>query len=829
MTGSEYTMAETITLRAYLDELEQLLDQDAPTEVISHCRHILQHFPQNVATYRLLGKALLQKAHQDDAPELFGEAAEVFRRVLSVLPDDYVAHLGLSEISDQQEDLNRAIWHLERAYEQMPGNAALQDALRELYVRRDGEDRAPARIQLTRGALARQYIQGQLYEQAIAELRAALALQPQRTDLQSLLAEALWASQHQVEAGEVAIELLKQLPNCLAANRIMAELWLTNERPTDAKPFLDRVAALDPYVAAHILRPDDDLPDTIELPRLDYYRYSQAILSAEAPGWVQELGTPGQEVNMQDLFAVPSQQQVEEIPPQEPEAAPQLDMAALFGEIPVPDRGMLWDDDHQPGDLDARMDSGQQYPPSPDRADEFPIPDAPWFQEEQPDTSGSSDDDLAIEADWILETDLADEEQGPTEKPVEQINVAQAEEPDLWQALSANEDMPSATAFEPSPAPNAEEVDLEADFLDHLGDMPDFSGIGAEEVDWSVFEDLSEESGVAEQHEPVALASPPVAPDEATSDQQPDEDNAPSQWTDEAERLLDVALEHPDEQELPQEIDAAFEEILATEDLLSEAAEPITIPEWLPGPEEALSTEDQDQPSLSELVAALNDEQVPVPVEESAAIAALDESLEWLGDTLEADGDDLLAALAAAGQQDRSPEDTPAEPAAELPAWIREAAPLAESNADEAGQPGSLLDAAPGDEWVESEHGVTDIPILSEKPESDLLTEWEVMEVAQTAPSDLSAEETGKEEAFPQAEIEEDWLQALAAGPMPDTQQEPQETVSEAPLSEPLPSLSLTCVPAPPSHPPKPRRHKRPLRKPLKLRQKKTPSPLNLR
>ena len=49
------------TLRAYLDELNLLLEQEALEEVIGHCRHILQHFPKNVETYRLLGRALLEK------------------------------------------------------------------------------------------------------------------------------------------------------------------------------------------------------------------------------------------------------------------------------------------------------------------------------------------------------------------------------------------------------------------------------------------------------------------------------------------------------------------------------------------------------------------------------------------------------------------------------------------------------------------------------------------------------------------------------------------------------------------------------------------------
>src|SRR6266849_7249007 len=128
------------TLRAYLDEVNLLIEQEALEEVIGHCRHILQHFPKNVETYRLLGRALLEKARYD-------EAGDVFQRVLSAVPEDFVSHLGLSSVSEEQGDIPAAIWHLERAYEQEPNNMALQGELKRLYERRDGA--MPERISLT--------------------------------------------------------------------------------------------------------------------------------------------------------------------------------------------------------------------------------------------------------------------------------------------------------------------------------------------------------------------------------------------------------------------------------------------------------------------------------------------------------------------------------------------------------------------------------------------------------------------------------------------------------------------------------------------------------
>jgi len=262
-------MANTLTLQAYLDELNQMLENESATKVVSHCRYILQHYPQNVDTYRLLGKALLQRGQHEGLKEHFDEAVEVFQRVLTVLPNDYEAHICLSEIRAEENALDRAIWHLERAYEQMPGNVELQTALRNLYVQRHGEQ-GSNKIQLTRGALARQYANGQLYDQALIELRKALEQSPKRIDLQLLLAETLWESHHPVEAGEMAVQVLRKLPNCLAANRIMAQLFLDYERPSDAQKFLDRIEAVDPYEALEVVRPGVEPPQNMYLlERLD--------------------------------------------------------------------------------------------------------------------------------------------------------------------------------------------------------------------------------------------------------------------------------------------------------------------------------------------------------------------------------------------------------------------------------------------------------------------------------------------------------------------------------------------------------------------------------
>ena len=154
----------------------------------------------------MLGKALLEQ-EEDRA------AQDVFQRVLSVDPEDFVARVGLSIVHDRNNELEPAIWHMERAFEIAPSNAVIQGELRRLYARRDGD--SPERIPLTRGALARMYADGDLNSEAITDLRQLLAEQADRIDLQVQLAEVLWRDEQRVEAAERTQQITTTLPYLL--------------------------------------------------------------------------------------------------------------------------------------------------------------------------------------------------------------------------------------------------------------------------------------------------------------------------------------------------------------------------------------------------------------------------------------------------------------------------------------------------------------------------------------------------------------------------------------------------------------------------------------
>ncbi len=273
-----------ISLRAYNREIDSLIDQAHYDQAIAHCRHILSYYNKHINTYRLLGKAYLES-------QRYGDAADIFQRVLSTIPDDFISNVGMSIIREDEGNLDEAIWHMERAYEVQPANGAIQRELRRLYGRRDGIE--PPKIRLTRGALARMYIKGELYPQAIAELRSAHNELKQRPDLILLLAQAYFQSGQRVEAAEACSKVIKKLPLCYEANLILAMILSDTERSDQAQDYFQRIYTLDPY-AAHTSSnapTSDKVPDTaVLLEKLEWVPGKPLAGLPEQPEWATSLG-----------------------------------------------------------------------------------------------------------------------------------------------------------------------------------------------------------------------------------------------------------------------------------------------------------------------------------------------------------------------------------------------------------------------------------------------------------------------------------------------------------------------------------------------------------
>jgi len=279
-----------IALPDYLDEINALIDDGRPGEAIIHARHILEQYPTQIDVYRLLAKALLDQGE-------FADAEDLFQRVLSAYPDDFISHAGLAIVRKEEGKTKESLWYMERAFEIEPYNAAIREELNDLYGRRDGLP--PEQLTLNRAALARLYVKGEIYQQAVAELQNLLGEGVRRVDLQVLLAEALWRAGRRVEAVDTCLQVLGQLPNCVQACAIVAEVWLSTGRVEEAQPYLKRLQALTqlsqadlsgdgPIVLAFQAEGAYPLPERLMLERLPE-QAALGIVEGEAAEWVDEV------------------------------------------------------------------------------------------------------------------------------------------------------------------------------------------------------------------------------------------------------------------------------------------------------------------------------------------------------------------------------------------------------------------------------------------------------------------------------------------------------------------------------------------------------------
>jgi tetratricopeptide (TPR) repeat protein len=271
-----------VSLRVYNREIEGMIEGGRLDESVAHCQHILKTFPMHVETYRLLGKSFLEARRYTDA-------ADIFQRALMAVPDDFVAQVGMSIIRDDEGKLDDAIWHMERAFEDQPSNSAIQGELRRLYGRRDGIE--PPKIRLSRDALANMYSQGALFNQAIAEIRAVLAEDVNRPDLQVMLARAYYHAGQKVEAAEMAANLLKKYTYCLDALRILVDVLPGTANAENTQVYRQRLLMLDPYSAfvSGSAFSTDQVPDAaVNLERLEYK--AGAAPAVPQPNWASSLG-----------------------------------------------------------------------------------------------------------------------------------------------------------------------------------------------------------------------------------------------------------------------------------------------------------------------------------------------------------------------------------------------------------------------------------------------------------------------------------------------------------------------------------------------------------
>ncbi len=758
-----------VSLRAYNREIEAMIDRGHLDEAVAHCRHILKSFPKYLETYRLLGKAYLEYKRYPDA-------VDIFSRVLVAVPNDFVSHVGMSIIRDEENKLDDAIWHMERAFETQPSNAAIQSELQRLYGRRDGVQLP--RIRMTRGALAHMYVQGELYPQAISEIKSVLKEDPGRNDMQVLLARAYYRSGAKNDAAEVASALLRSDPYCLDANRVLVEI-LGADRPESVQAYRQRVVELDPYAAqvAGSIFLADEVPDVaVGLERLDWngqpvgmqpdWESTQAISresstrSDEQPDWLK--GT---------FSATPPL--VGETPVSPFDAAPSsVQPAGPADDIPDFLRAAGWG--QSTGAFDESKPAFTESEPASDEQAIAPgdLPD--WVKAMAPEQSSETPTEDEELPDWINKigtSALPVSSEQQSEPPAVQPAAQPAEDlPDWMKQL----EQPSAQSDEEQPdwmkeidrpeqTAAASSDEQQPDWLKGFENESPTSTPSTGELDW--LSQLGEEAKPTETpssefdflNQPAAESETPASTDELDWLKQLDDDSKPVEtpsteidFLNQPETTSEIPAQtlSPDELDFLKELESQSETTAAAAstddfDFLNE----------LTGEAEQPASSSTPEPSMKDNLGMSSEEQ--------------DDSFAWL---------ENLAAKQGATEGLLT---TPEERLEEEPEWVRQAKGM-DANARQL-----PAEQAP----VTEPAGELENLGKSEQEQDDSFAWLENLAAKQGATEGLL---TTPEERL---EEEPEWVrQAKSLGDLPQempSAQAPQEEAQEVPAAEPEPSASL--------------------------------------
>jgi tetratricopeptide (TPR) repeat protein len=202
-----------------------MLSEGRYAAVVSHCRQILAAYPRHVDTYRLLGKAYLSLKKYDDA-------IDIYQRVLSADPLDVGARVGLATAYRSKKQYPEAIRHIALACELEPYNNSLHSRWQALC--REAKQSTPSSAPSQAGLGLLNWRTG-LYRPAIQALTPVVQQQPDRVDLQLVLAESYWRLDKEIEAARLCENVLQTLPHSIKANAILAEVWLRTGRVAQAR------------------------------------------------------------------------------------------------------------------------------------------------------------------------------------------------------------------------------------------------------------------------------------------------------------------------------------------------------------------------------------------------------------------------------------------------------------------------------------------------------------------------------------------------------------------------------------------------------------------
>lgn len=221
------------TLREYLRTTEDAISSGRIDEAMANCQNVLTYFPEALEAQRLLGEVYLAQGHLE-------EAQQTFEWVLTNDPENVIVYCDRALISERTSDIDTALDCYQQAYELSRGNANIRQEFNQLSARVGQQE-----FMFSRAGLARLYMRGDLFTQAMQEWDAVLAISPERLDARLGLMETYWREGLYDKAETIAQQLLEEIPTCLKALLFLAHMTSISHLQR-ARDLLQRAETLDP-------------------------------------------------------------------------------------------------------------------------------------------------------------------------------------------------------------------------------------------------------------------------------------------------------------------------------------------------------------------------------------------------------------------------------------------------------------------------------------------------------------------------------------------------------------------------------------------------------
>jgi len=222
-----------VTLREYLQEIEDTLSAGQSDDAVNKCQHVLAQFPESLEVQRLLGEVYLARGQIEDAQQALDW-------ILTNDPENVIAYCDRALISERLSDFDTALDCYQQAYELSRGNHDIRQQFNMLSAKAGQQG-----FMFSRAGLARLYMRGGLLPQAIQEWDAVLFVSPDRLDARTGLLEAYWREGLYDEAEQLALQTLQDVPGCIKALLILAHVTAPKNMQ-QAKEYVQRAELLDP-------------------------------------------------------------------------------------------------------------------------------------------------------------------------------------------------------------------------------------------------------------------------------------------------------------------------------------------------------------------------------------------------------------------------------------------------------------------------------------------------------------------------------------------------------------------------------------------------------